>query len=67
LAKVHRHARQQRIDFHHKLSRKLVAQYDFIAFEDLKIKNMIRNHHLDKSISDVSWNMLQSFIAYKAE
>ncbi|HDL15978.1 MAG TPA: transposase [Euryarchaeota archaeon] len=28
---------------------------------------MIRNHHLAKSISDVSWNMLQSFTAYKAE
>ncbi|HDL15254.1 MAG TPA: hypothetical protein ENH28_03740, partial [Euryarchaeota archaeon] len=67
VAKVHRRIRQQRMDFHHKLSRKLVNQYDFIAFEDLKIKNMLRNHHLAKSISDVSWNMLQSFTAYKAE
>ncbi|HDL15672.1 MAG TPA: transposase, partial [Euryarchaeota archaeon] len=56
VAKVHRRIRQQRMDFHHKLSRELVAQYDFIAFEDLKIKNMLRNHHLAKSISDVSWN-----------
>ncbi|GBE54155.1 MAG TPA: transposase [Euryarchaeota archaeon] len=67
VAKVHRHIRQQRMDFHHKLSRELVAQYDFIAFEDLRIKNMIRNHNLAKSISDVSWNILQSFTAYKAE
>ncbi|GCC10496.1 putative transposase [archaeon] len=67
VARVHRRIRQQRMDFHHKLSRELVAQYNFIAFEDLKIKNMLRNHHLAKSISDVSWNMLQSFTAYKAE
>ncbi|HDL15966.1 MAG TPA: transposase, partial [Euryarchaeota archaeon] len=67
VAKVHRHVRQQRADFHQNLSRKLVEKYDFIAFEDLKIKNMLRNHHLAKSISDVSWNMLQSFTAYKAE
>ena len=67
LAKVHRRIKQQRMDFHHKLSRELVAQYDFIAFENLNIKGMIRNHHLSKSISDVSWNMLQSFTAYKAE
>ncbi len=67
VAKVHRHIRQQRADFHQNLSKKLVEKYDFIAFEDLKIKNMLRNHHLSKSISDVSWNMLQSFTAYKAE
>ncbi len=67
VAKIHRHIKQQRADFHQKLSKKLVEKYDFIAFEDLKIKNMMKNHHLAKSISDVSWNMLQSFTAYKAE
>ncbi len=67
VAKVHRHIRQQRADFHQKLSKKVVDKYDFISFEDLKIKNIMRNHHLAKSISDVSWNMLQSFTAYKAE
>ncbi|GCC10817.1 putative transposase [archaeon] len=67
VAKIHRHIRRQRADFHQKLSKELVTKYDFIAFEDLKIKNMMKNHHLAKSISDVSWNMLQSFTAYKAE
>ncbi len=37
VVKVHRHIRQQRMDFHQKLSKKLVEKYDFIAFEDLKI------------------------------
>ncbi len=67
VAKIHRRIKQQRADFHHKLSRTLVEKYDLIAFENLNIKGMIRNHHLSKSISDVSWNMLQSFTKYKAE
>ena len=36
VAKVHRHIRQQRMDFHQKLSKELVEKYDFIAFEDKK-------------------------------
>ena len=67
VAKIHRRIKQQRADFHHKLSRTLVEKYDLIAFENLNIKGMIRNHHLSKSISDVSWNMLQSLTKYKAE
>lgn len=40
VAKAHRKIRNQRKDFHHKESRKLVNRYQIIAFEDLKIKNM---------------------------
>ena len=42
--------RRQRLDFNHKLSTRLVRRHDFIAFEDLKIKNMVKNHRLAKSI-----------------
>ncbi|MDY0386522.1 MAG: transposase, partial [Methanolobus sp.] len=41
--------------------------YSFIAFEDLNIKNMLKNHSLAKSISDAAWNMLISATKYKAE
>ncbi|MFQ6135734.1 MAG: RNA-guided endonuclease InsQ/TnpB family protein [Candidatus Hydrothermarchaeales archaeon] len=66
VAKLHRKIREQRTDFNHKLSRKLVDTYDLIAFEDLRIRNMLQNHHLAKSISESSWYMLQGLTAYKA-
>lgn len=67
VAKTHRKIRDRRSDFNHKLSRSLVNRFDLIAFEDLRIRNMVRNHHLAKSIADASWNHLQSLTAYKAE
>ena len=67
VAKVHRRIRNQRKDFAHKTSRKLVEEYDHIVFEDLQIKNMMRNHHLAKSISDAGWSQLISFTKSKAE
>ena len=67
VAKVHRKIRNQRKDFAHKTSRKLVDTYDYIVFEDLQIKNMVQNHRLAKSISDAGWYQLQAFTTYKAE
>lgn len=64
---VHRKIRNQRSDFHHKISKRLVGEYDLIALEDLKIKNMLKSHYLAKSISDASWNQLVNFVSYKAE
>jgi len=46
VAQLHRKIRNQRKDFHHKLSRKLVDTYDLIVYENLKITNMVKNHHL---------------------
>ncbi len=42
IARAHRKIRNQRRDFHHKESRKLVDQYQEIFFEDLAVKNMVR-------------------------
>ena len=67
VAKVHRKIRNQRKDFHHKLNRELVNEYDLIVFENLSIKNMVKNHHLAKSILDANWGQLTNFIKYKAE
>ena len=35
--------------------------------EDLKVRNMVRNHHLAKSISDAGWSMLKDWIQYFAK
>jgi putative transposase len=67
LAKLHEHVANQRKDHAHKVSRKLVNQYQLIAFEDLNVLGMVKNHHLAKSIVDAGWHQLVQFVAYKAE
>lgn len=67
VARVHRKIRNQRRDFAHKVSRSLVNRFDFIAFENLHIQNMMQNRHLAKGIADAGWYELQSMTAFKAE
>jgi len=67
VAKVHCKIRNQRNDFTHKLSRELVNKYDLIVYEDLAIKNMVKNRYLAKSISDASWNGFCQKLLYKAD
>ncbi|HEY9206906.1 MAG TPA: transposase, partial [Candidatus Methanoperedens sp.] len=67
VAKIHRKIRNQRTDFAHKTSRKLVDTYDRIVFEDLQIINMMQNHNLAKSIADAGWYQLISLTKSKAE
>lgn len=67
VAHIHKQIVNQRKDMHHKLSRMLVNNYDLIVFEDLKVKNMVKNPHLAKSISDAGWEQLTRFTSYKAE
>ena len=55
-----------RDEFCHQVSRKLVDSADLIVFEDLQIQNMLKNHHLAKHVSDVSWGKLILFTASKA-
>lgn len=67
LSELHEHIANQRKDYAHKVSRKLVNQYGLIAFENLNTQGMIKNHHLAKSIVDASWNQLVTYTTYKAE
>lgn len=60
------HTANQRSDMLHKLSTALVQACDGIALEDLTIRNMVRNHHLSKSILDSGWGMFKQYLTYKA-
>ena len=66
VAKIHLTIQRQRKDWLHKLSRKY-ANYDLVAIEKLKIRNMLRNRHLSKSISDASWGIFFNYLRYKVE
>ena len=61
------HVANQCKDYLHKLSTQLVQTYDGIALEALRVKNMVRNKHLSKSILDSGWTILKDMLTYKAE
>ncbi len=67
LARVSEHIARQRDDSLHKLSHKLVNSYSLIAYERLNIKDMLKNRHLSRSISDASWANFIRMVCYKAE
>lgn len=67
VAKLHEHIANCAKDFNHKLSRKLVSEYDFLAFEDLNVEELKKNHRLAYSITDVRWSQLLNFIRYKCD
>ena len=67
VARIHETIENQRSDFLHKLSTKIVKNHDIIGMESLDIAQMLQNKELSKQIGDVSWAKFKEQIRYKAD
>src|SRR5207245_808591 len=64
LAKAYLKVQRQREDFARKTASALISSHDLIAYENLKIANLVKNRKLAKSISDASWGRFLWWLNY---
>jgi putative transposase len=64
VGRAYLHLQRQREDFARKTASALISSHDLIALEDLPVRNLVRNRHLAKAISDVGWARLRRWVEH---
>ena len=64
---LHEHVANQRKDFLHKVTARLIRENQTICIEDLNVKGMMKNRKLSKHIGDAGWGMFFQFLRYKSD